>query len=53
MTLQLEKTGFSNITRQNFGDSEDKNLSGLEQHADSEWMKHSWSLILEGEKVSE
>lgn len=53
LTLQLKNIGFSNITRQEFGYSEDKNLSGLERHADLEWMKDAWALILEGEKISE
>ena len=53
LTLQLKNIGFSNITRQEFGYSEDKNLSGLERHADFEWMKDAWTLILEGEKISD
>ena len=53
LILQLKNAGFSNITRQEFGYSKDEYLSDLERHADVEWMKDGWALILEGEKVSE
>jgi len=43
--------GFSNITRQHFGCSEDINLSNLEVHADEEWMQNAFQLILEVEKI--
>ena len=52
MTLKdvLEEAGFTNITRHQFGESRYRELVGKERHADVEWMKYGWTLILEGEK---
>lgn len=51
MRLQLERTGFSNITRQQFGKSSEQELAGLERHADIDWMKDGFQLIVEAQKV--
>lgn len=51
LRLQLKSFGFSNIIRKKFGCSEDKNFSNLERHADVEWMKNAFQLILEAEKL--
>lgn len=50
LRIQLRRAGFSKIVRKKFGDSDEKELAGLERHADVEWMKNAWTLILEGTK---
>ena len=47
----MRNTGFSNITRCQFGESKYGELENKERHADVEWMKYSWLLMLEGTKV--
>lgn len=50
LRIQMEKADFSNISRHKFGCSNEKALVALERHADVEWMKNAWTLILEGTK---
>jgi predicted SAM-dependent methyltransferase len=51
LRLQLERAGLSNFSRQKFGCSDNKALGNLERHADSEWMRDAFQLILEAEKT--
>lgn len=46
----LEKAGFTEVKRQTFGESCDPFLKNLERHADVEWMKVGFQLIVEGIK---
>lgn len=50
----LEKTlhtsGFTQVQRQSFGDSNDPLFKNLERHADVEWMKEGFQLIIESSK---
>ena len=48
--LHVRNAGFSNVIRKKFGDSEDEDLVNLERHADVEWMKDAFQLILEAQK---
>lgn len=50
LRLHLENAGFSNISRHRFGESDRSSLAQLERHADTEWMKGTFHLILEAEK---
>jgi predicted SAM-dependent methyltransferase len=45
---ELLKAGFVNIKRCRFGKSKYEDLAGRERHADREWLKDGWILILEG-----
>lgn len=51
LRMQLERAGFSNIVRKKFGDSDEKELVGLERHADVEWMKNAFVIVLEAQKT--
>jgi len=51
LRMQMERAGFSNISRYKFGCSNEKALAALERHADVEWMKDAFQLILEAEKT--
>jgi len=50
LKLVLESVGFRNISRCNFGESTSALLFNREQHADFDWMKYGFILILEGKK---
>jgi predicted SAM-dependent methyltransferase len=50
LKMLLKKAGFKNIKRVAFGKSSDKNLKNLERHADSEWMRNGFTLIVEAQK---
>ena len=43
-------TGFINLKWKKFGESDHDNLCNLERHADVEWMKSGFVIILEAEK---
>ncbi len=51
-TLELlyRQIGFINLSWRKFGESDYKNLCNLEWHADVEWMKSAFVIILEAEK---
>jgi len=50
LRMQLGQAGFSSILRRKFGQSDEKSLQGLERHADVEWMKNAFQLIVEANK---
>lgn len=50
LRMQLRRAGFSKIVRKKFVDSDEKELAVLERHADVEWMKNAFQLILEAQK---
>lgn len=47
---ELLATGFKKVTRVSFGKSNHKLLQNLERHADCEWMKDGFNLVVEAEK---
>ncbi len=49
----LLSIGFKNITNVKFGISSDPQLNGLEIHADTEWMKSAYQIIIEVKKPSD
>lgn len=51
LRMRMDEVGFSNISRHKFGCSNEKALAALERHADVEWMKNAFQLILEAEKI--
>lgn len=50
LCLKLEQVGFSIVGRFDFGRSDDIRLQGVERHADEDWMKGSFFLIVEAVK---
>lgn len=50
MQTQLNNAGFQATLRVSFGESEDPLLHDLERHADTEWMKEGFQLIIETHK---
>ncbi len=46
----LQEAGFTNVTRFLFAESDTKEFKNVEVHADSEWMKNGFTLIVEAEK---
>jgi len=50
LRMQMRNVGFSTISRQKFGDSINSEFSNLERHADVDWMKNGFQLILEATK---
>jgi predicted SAM-dependent methyltransferase len=50
LVSQLESAGFSNIRRTSFGQSKNPYLRNKERHADVEWMKDAFQIIIEAEK---
>ncbi|MDR8393381.1 methyltransferase domain-containing protein [Aliifodinibius sp. S!AR15-10] len=46
----LHLAGFKEVNRLSFGESSIDELSNLERHADTEWMKNVFQIILEAKK---
>jgi len=51
LLLHLGSAGFTNIDRKRFDCSDNPHLQKLEIHADVEWMKNAFQLVLEAEKT--
>ena len=51
LRLQLQRAGFANIVRMRFGESDEEGFAHLERHADVEWMKNGFQIIVEAQKV--
>ncbi|WP_109832828.1 class I SAM-dependent methyltransferase [Reichenbachiella versicolor] len=51
LSRDIEMSGFKKFSRYSFGESEIADFQGLERHADEEWMKDGFQLIIEAEKV--
>lgn len=49
--MKLKQAEFSNIVRCKFGCSNDEIITNLEQHADVEWMRNAFQLVVEAEKL--
>jgi predicted SAM-dependent methyltransferase len=51
LLLHLGSAGFTNVDRKCFGSSDNPYLRHLEIHADAEWMKNAFQIVLEAEKT--
>ena len=51
LTSHLKRAGFTKISRKQYGCSDEEPLKGIEQFADTEWMKDACQIILEAQKT--